>query len=95
VSKVDLRLPCGMPCSKLEVSTVQHGRFPAPAICTRARLMTLTFDQIDGLLSAAVYAVDAGYPDVAELNEVVDDLRERHIPRGLVIPFPRQPGSTS
>jgi hypothetical protein len=25
VSKVDLRLQCGMPCSKLEVSTVQHG----------------------------------------------------------------------
>ena len=24
-SKVDLRLQCGMPCSKLEVSTVQHG----------------------------------------------------------------------
>ena len=23
--KVDLRLQCGMPCSKLEVSTVQHG----------------------------------------------------------------------
>jgi hypothetical protein len=35
VSKVDLRLQCGMPCSKLEVSTVQHGSFPAPAICTR------------------------------------------------------------
>ena len=33
-SKVDLRLQCGMPCSKLEVSTVQHGTFPAPAICT-------------------------------------------------------------
>jgi hypothetical protein len=25
VSKVDLRLQCGMPCSKPEVSTVQHG----------------------------------------------------------------------
>jgi hypothetical protein len=25
VSKVDLRLQCGMPCSKLEVSIVQHG----------------------------------------------------------------------
>ena len=25
VSKADLRLQCGMPCSKLEVSTVQHG----------------------------------------------------------------------
>jgi hypothetical protein len=25
VSKVDLRLQCGMPCSKLEVSTLQHG----------------------------------------------------------------------
>jgi hypothetical protein len=25
VSKVDLRLQCGMPCSKLEVSTVQYG----------------------------------------------------------------------
>lgn len=25
MSKVDLRLQCGMPCSKLEVSTVQHG----------------------------------------------------------------------
>src|SRR5580693_4876720 len=25
LSKVDLRLQCGMPCSKLEVSTVQHG----------------------------------------------------------------------
>jgi hypothetical protein len=25
VSKVDLRLQCGMPCSKLEVSTAQHG----------------------------------------------------------------------
>jgi hypothetical protein len=25
VSKVDLRLQCGMPCSKLEVSTVQQG----------------------------------------------------------------------
>jgi hypothetical protein len=25
VSKVDLRLQCGMPCSKLEVSTVQRG----------------------------------------------------------------------
>ena len=25
VSKVDLRLRCGMPCSKLEVSTAQHG----------------------------------------------------------------------
>jgi hypothetical protein len=25
VCKVDLRLQCGMPCSKLEVSTVQHG----------------------------------------------------------------------
>jgi hypothetical protein len=25
VSKVDLRLQCGMPWSKLEVSTVQHG----------------------------------------------------------------------
>jgi hypothetical protein len=25
VSKVDLRLQCGMPCSKLDVSTVQHG----------------------------------------------------------------------
>jgi hypothetical protein len=25
VSKVDLRLQYGMPCSKLEVSTVQHG----------------------------------------------------------------------
>ena len=37
MSKVDLRLQCGMPCSKLEVSTVQPGRFPAPAICTRAR----------------------------------------------------------
>jgi hypothetical protein len=31
-----LRPQCGMPRSKLEVSTVQHGRFPAPAICTRA-----------------------------------------------------------
>ena len=25
MSKVDLRLRCGMPCSKLEVSTAQHG----------------------------------------------------------------------
>jgi hypothetical protein len=25
LSKVDLRLQCGMPCSKLEASTVQHG----------------------------------------------------------------------
>jgi hypothetical protein len=25
VSKVDLRLQCGMPCSELEVSTAQHG----------------------------------------------------------------------
>jgi hypothetical protein len=25
VSKVDLRLQCGMPCSKLEVATAQHG----------------------------------------------------------------------
>ena len=25
MSKVDLRLQCGMPCSKLEVSTAQHG----------------------------------------------------------------------
>jgi hypothetical protein len=29
VSKVDLRLQCGMPCSKLEVSTVQHGTLSA------------------------------------------------------------------
>ena len=25
MSKVDLRLQCGMPCSKLEVSAAQHG----------------------------------------------------------------------
>ena len=25
MSKADLRLQCGMPCSKLEVSTAQHG----------------------------------------------------------------------
>ena len=29
LSKVDLRLQCGMPCSKLEVSTVQHGTLSA------------------------------------------------------------------
>ena len=34
--KADLRLQYGMPCSKVEVSTVQHGTLPAPAICTRA-----------------------------------------------------------
>ena len=31
MSKVDLRLLCGMPCSKLEVSTVQHGTFSGAA----------------------------------------------------------------
>jgi hypothetical protein len=68
----------------------------APPILTppkadKVREMTLTVDQIDAFLRAAVYAVDAGYPDIDELNDVVNDLRARHVPMGLVIQFPRQP----
>jgi hypothetical protein len=54
---------------------------------TKTRLMTLTFDQIDAFLRAALFAVDAGYPDATEVAEVVADLRERHVPRGLVVQF--------
>jgi hypothetical protein len=56
---------------------------------TKVREMTLAVDQIDAFLRAAVFAVDAGYPDVNELNDVVNDLRARHVPKCLVIPFPR------
>src|SRR5580693_2338602 len=38
VSKVDLRLQCGMPCSKLEVSTVQHGTLSGTGYLHQSRL---------------------------------------------------------
>ena len=37
MSKVDLRLQCGMPCSKLEVSTVQHGRLSGAGYLHQSR----------------------------------------------------------
>jgi hypothetical protein len=53
VSKVDLRPQCGMPCSKLEVSTAQHGTLSGAAICTRAVMFAI----------AAIYA-----PTTADLD---------------------------
>src|SRR5580693_5213459 len=38
VSKVDLRLQYGMPCSKLEVSTVQHGTLSGAGYLHQSRL---------------------------------------------------------
>ena len=37
MSKVDLRLLCGMPCSKLEVSTAQHGTFSGAGYLHQSR----------------------------------------------------------
>ena len=38
MSKVDLRLQCGMPCSKLEVSTAQHGTLSGAGYLHQSRL---------------------------------------------------------
>ena len=38
MSKVDLRLQCGMPCSKLEVSTVQHGTLSGAGYLHQSRM---------------------------------------------------------
>ena len=38
MSKIDLRLQCGMPCSKLEVSTVQHGTLSGTGYLHQSRL---------------------------------------------------------
>ena len=40
--KVDLRLQCGMPCSKLEVSTVQHGTLSGAGYLHQSRLLYLS-----------------------------------------------------
>jgi len=52
--------------------------------------MTVTFDHIDAFLRAALFAMEHGYPDAAEVSQVADDLREQYTPRGLVIQFPRK-----
>ena len=41
MSKVDLRLQCGMPCSKLEVSTAQHGTLSGAGYLHQSRLVGL------------------------------------------------------
>ena len=38
MSKVDLRLQCGMPCSKLEVSTAQHGTLSGAGYLHQSRI---------------------------------------------------------
>jgi hypothetical protein len=51
VSKVDLRLQCGMPCSKLEVSTVQHGTLSGAGYLHQSRLPDIEFEStkhVDG-----------------------------------------------
>ena len=41
MSKVDLRLQCGMPCSKLEVSTVQHGTLSGTGYLHQSRVESM------------------------------------------------------
>jgi hypothetical protein len=43
--------------------------------------MTVTFDHIDAFLRAALFAMEHGYPDAAEVSQVADDLREQYTPR--------------
>ena len=51
----------------------------------------VTFDQIDAFLRAALFAMEHGYPDAAEVPQVADDLRDSTPrARGLVIQFPRK-----
>ena len=46
MSKVDLRLQCGMPCSKLEVSTVQHGTLSRAGYLHQSQIQSVDFVQV-------------------------------------------------
>ena len=79
MSKVDLRLQCGMPCSKLEVSTVQHRTLSGAAYLHQSRL-----NEVDA--ETAVNwptGVDVKAP-VAESHLVALILRRRDRRRGYV-----------
>ena len=53
MSKVDLRLQCGMPCSKLEVSAAQHGTLSGAGYLHQSRCMK------EGIVGGEAFAVDA------------------------------------
>jgi uncharacterized protein with NAD-binding domain and iron-sulfur cluster len=64
VSKVDLRLQCGMPCSKLEVSTVQHRTLSGAGYLHQSRdksVPELNWAEVADILRAALYFVITAY----------------------------------
>jgi hypothetical protein len=60
VSKVDLRLQCGMPCSKLEVSTVQHGTLSGAGYLHQSHLAYAEAEAVSDALQARRAAFAAG-----------------------------------
>src|SRR6202044_3902987 len=64
VSKVDLRLQCGMPSSKLEVSTVQHGTLSGAGYLHQSR--EWRFGSTNGWLSPTF----AGAPLLSEESSI-------------------------
>jgi hypothetical protein len=68
VSKVDLRLQCGMPCSKLEVATVQHGTLSGAGYLHQSHLFLVEGEQgkplkLDGCLLSLRETHFASPPD--------------------------------
>jgi hypothetical protein len=54
--------------------------------------MTVTFDQIDAFLRAALFAMEHRFPEAAEVSQLADDLREQHPARADLHPVPTQAG---
>ena len=63
MSKVDLRLQCGMPCSKLEVSTAQHGTLSGAGYLHQSRLTQLAYSRrMAAICAKATAGVDVKRP---------------------------------
>ena len=62
-SKVDLRLQCGMPCSKLEVSTVQHGTLSGAGYLHQSPIGKVSYKGLANQHGCALH------PDAAQAGE--------------------------
>ena len=88
MSKVDLRLQCGMPCSKLEVSTAQHGTLSGAGYLHQSQPELLVLVRSDGRQIADKPGdghIDRGPTLGDRFNDARGEIGERrqepHVPR--------------
>jgi hypothetical protein len=77
VSKVDLRLQCGMPCSKLEVSTVQRGTLSGAGYLHQSRVKVGIKIVVAGHFMAFAALLVQAHPQPAVLHVNALDLSWR------------------